>query len=286
MSDDFLSTLHVSSESTKEPFFGIVYGRANVGKTGFCLAAPDPFFVSLESGTDWIPAPKFVGADKRPIHAKTIDQIFQMLGWLLKASNREKLDSPVRTVVIDSLGFMEQMIYDDVLIKHPYTEGKTPKKVESIVDLGFDGMSYPMDYWNRLLSAVKAFKKHNINVILITHSHYINVTSADGKSYKEIGFALQSYGKHNVQELLSRACDWCYYMSMAIETVQVGSGKWAKTAAVGSNTSQVMVTTRQTPLFFAKTRAINEEKIPDQYFYSLEDRKEVQTQIFNDIENA
>jgi hypothetical protein len=286
MEESFLDTLHVSNESKKGPFFLILYGKPCVGKSGMCINAPDPFYVSLESGTDWIPAPKFVDKTGEPIHAKTIDEVFQMLSWLLKASNRAKLEKPVKTVVLDSAGFMQKMIYDDVVLKHPFTEGKTPKKVESIIDLGFDGMGYPMDYWQRLLVAIAMFKKQGISFILITHSHYINVVSQDGKSYKEIGFELQNYGSYNVQDLLTRACDFCYYLSMTIQTVQIGSGKWAKNAAIGNSTGKTMVTTRSTPLFFAKTRAINENEIPDNYYYGLEDREEVQKQIFNDILNA
>ena len=99
----FMDSLHVSSESIKGPFFMIVTGLANVGKTGLCLSAPDPFFVSLESGTDWIPAPKFVDGNKKPIIPKNVDQFFDMLKWLLNKNNRERLDKPVKTVVIDSL---------------------------------------------------------------------------------------------------------------------------------------------------------------------------------------
>lgn len=282
----FIDSLHVSSESIKGPFFMILYGPANCGKSGMCLNAPDPFYVSLESGTDWIPAPKFTAANKRPILPENVDQFFDMLNWIGKSSNRKKLDQPVKTIVIDSLGFFETLVYERVIQDHPMTEGKKPKKVESIVDLGYDGMGYTMDYWHRLLAAVKQFKARGLNVIMITHSAYINVTAPSGQSYKELAMALQIYGKHNVVELLSRACDYCYFMNSETEIVQVGKGTWSKNVAVGTHSSATIVTTRKTPLFFAKTRPIDETKIPDVYLYDLDSRADIQKQIFNDILEA
>lgn len=281
--NSFIDSLHVSNESIKSPFFMILYGKANCGKTGMCLNAPNPFFVSLESGTDWVPAPKFVNANKKPILPKTIDQFFDMLKFLMQKNNIEKLDRPVKTVVIDSLGFLETLIYAQIITEHPMTEGKNPQVVESIIDLGYDGMGYAIDYWQKLLSAVKRFKQLGLNVILITHSAYFNMTSPSGKSYKEIGMELQIYGKHNVPALLQRACDYCYYMSTEIETVEQGKGSWAKNVALGTHTSKTLITTRPTALFFAKTRTINEKDIPDTYIYDIFDRDEVQQQIFNDI---
>ncbi len=282
----FLDLLHVSDKSVRKPFFLILYGAANVGKSGACLNAPDPFYVALESGTDWIPAPKFVDAKGRPIAARTVGQVHDMLKWLLNRANREKLERPVKTVILDCLGFFEAMIYEDILLKHPNTSGKDPKIAKSIVDLGYDGMGYAMDYWVELLAMVEAFKKRGINVIFITHSTTANTTSPDGKSYKEIVMALQKYGKYDVPELLQRACDYCYYMSTEVETVKVGAGSWAKNVGTAKGTSRTVVTTRRTSLFFAKTRPINEELIPDNYYYDIYDRNEVQKTIFNDIQTA
>ena len=279
----FLDSLNVSNKSVRKPFFLILYGAANVGKSGMCLNAPSPFFVALESGTDWLPAPKFVNGKGEPIAARTVDQAYDMLKWLLNRKNRDTLASPVETVIFDSLGFFEAMIYSDIIKKYPLTTGKNPVQVKSIVDLGYDGMGYAIDYWQRLLSAVESFKKQGINVIFITHSTTANTTSPDGKSYKEIVMALQKYGKHDVPELLARACDYCYYMSSEIETTKVGAGTWAKNVATAGNTSRTVITTRRTSLFFAKTRPINEELIPDNYYYDIYDRNDVQKQIFNDI---
>ncbi|MFA5166765.1 MAG: AAA family ATPase [Candidatus Paceibacterota bacterium] len=285
MSDDsFLDSLQVASEPIKRPFLGVIYGEGGTGKTGACMYAPDPFYVSVEAGTDWIPAPKFVDANGRSIIAQTSEQLFQMIGWLCKKANIEKIDKPVKTVIIDSLGFAERLFYNDIVLNHPFTDAKEPKPVKTIIDLGYDGQGFAMDYWHRLLTGCEQLRKRGFNVILITHAAWANENSEGGKTYKKKEMALQVYGRHNVPELLKRSSDFVYFMSSEIMTSTVGAGKWTKNLGTNSE-AETVIHTRPTSLFYAKTRSIDGSNIPDAYSFTVETRKEVCTQMFNDIIN-
>ena len=278
----FLDEIKVSSAPINSPYFLTIYGDGGIGKSGLCLSARDPFYVSIDPyGADWIPAPKFIGNDGKVYFPKTSEELLDMTKLLLKKSFVDSLEKPVGTVIIDGLGFAQRLFYKDIVEKNPFTTTKEPKKVESIVDLGYDGQGMVMQYWERLLNMVHPFKKRGINVIFITHSIKVNDTSPSGDTYKRIDMELQAYGNHNVPGLLKKECDAIYYMSGEVNTIT----KNRKTSADGRNTSQLMVSTRQTSLFYAKTRpGINEERIPDSYYFDASSRSSVATQIFNDLE--
>jgi hypothetical protein len=280
---NFLSSLKVSNSVTRRPYFMVIYSAGGVGKTGLCLYSQDPFYVGFEPGIDWVPSQKFVDNNGLAIIPKDVDQAYDMIKWLIPSSNRDALEKPIRTVVIDSLGFFQDLVYADIVAKNPFTKGKEPKKVTCIQDLGYDGMGMAMSYWDRLLKAVDVLQSKGLNVIMITHSHRVNVTGESGESYKIIDMDLQSYGSYSVPELLKRRADWVYYLTNEVSTVTTGTGNRSKTSAIGNSTAQMRVQTRASSLAFAKCRPEKEENIPDFYYLSAFDREEVATKIFNDI---
>lgn len=282
---DFLSSLKVSAKSAHRPKFGVLYGYGGAGKTGLCLYAENPFYVSLEPGTDWINAPKFVDGEGRSIIPKNVNECFDMIKWLLSKDNRESLEQPVKTVVIDSVGFFETLNEIDVIEKNP-TYGKEGKKTTCLGDLGYDGRGLAMNNWNRLLAAVDALQARGLDVIFICHAHRVNVTAENGEQYKEIDMALMNYGAYSVPDLLKRRADWVYYVSSEVNTIKRGEGRAQKTIALGKSAAEMAIYTRKTSLFYAKIRAQDEALIPDCYYLNADNRKEIATQLFNDIKRG
>lgn len=278
----FLDSIKVSSEPVKSPYFLTLYGDGGIGKSGLCLSARDPFYISIDPfGADWLPAQKFIGNDGKVYTPQSVSELFDMVKLLMKKDFVSTLEKPVGTVIIDGLGFAQRLFYKDIIEKNPYTTTKEPKKVESIIDLGYDGMGMAIEYWERLLAMVPHFKKRGMNVIFITHSIRVNDTSPSGDTYKRIDMELQAYGQYNVPGLLKKECDAIYHMSGEVNTVT----KNRKTMADGRNTNQLVVSTRQTSLFYAKTRpGIDENRIPDAYYFDASSRADVAKQIFNDLE--
>jgi len=280
----FLDDLYSDDAAVKTPYIGIVCGPPSVGKTGLCMSgAPSPYFLPIEGGTDWITAPRLKDKKGVPYVPRTSDQLFEMAAFIY--SKRKEFG--YKTLVIDSLGFAQSLFYADIVRLNPQTSGKTPKKVTCIADLGNEGMVKAMAYWDRLITLANVFKNADINVIFVTHTMLVNMTTNDAKSYKEIDFALQSYGRASVAELIHRAADWCYYMDSEVKTATIGSGTWAKTVALGDETARTTITTRRTGLIkIAKVRAINEENIPDNYIYSRHERQKAAKKIFEDLDKV
>jgi hypothetical protein len=285
----FMDSLEVSSGSINRPTLGIIYSFAGAGKTGLCLHAENPFYVALENGVDWIPEPaqkftKTVNGKRVTILPRTIDQFWDMLKWLMKSENTAKLPHPIKTVVIDSLGFFEALNEIDVIQKHPSTGGKEPKPVTCIADLNYDGRVFAMDNWRKLLTVCKMLRdKCGYNVILITHAHRVNTTAENGDSYKIIDMELMSYGNCNVPALIKKDADWCAYLSSEVNTIKRGEGQRLKTLANGTTLSESVLHVRSTSLFYAKVRSSNEKSIPDAYFFNYENRESVAKKFFADM---
>lgn len=282
----FIDSLEVSSGSINRPTLGVIYSYPGQGKTGFCLYAENPFFVALESGCDWLgePAQKFtkdVSGKRVTVIPKTVDQVWDMLKWLMKGENVAKLPHPIKTIVIDSLGFFEALNEMDVVKKHPITPGKDQKSVNCIADLNYDGRVFAMDNWKKLLTVCRLMMdKCGYDVILVAHANRFNVTSESGDSYKIIDMDLMKYGNCDVPALIKKDADWVAYLSSEVNTIKRGEGIRAKTIANGSTLVESVLHIRATSLYFAKVRSHKESEIPDALYFSHENRESVAKEFF------
>jgi hypothetical protein len=285
----FIDSLEVSSGSINRPTLGVIYSYPGQGKTGICLYAENPFFIALENGVDWLPEPaqkftKNINGKRVTVIPKSVDQVWDMLKWLMKSENVAKLPHPVKTVVIDSLGFFEALNEIDVVQKHPVTIGKDHKPVNCIADLNYDGRVYAMNNWKKLLTVCRLMMdKCGYNVILVAHANRFNVTSESGDSYKVIDMDLMKYGNCDVPALIKKDADYVAYLSSEVNTIKRGDGIRAKTLANGSTLVESILHIRATSLYFAKVRSNKEQEIPDAYFFNYENREEVAKKFFADM---
>ena len=271
-----MTAFNIVSGIVKAPYFGVIYGTGGVGKTWLASYAEDPLFIPLEAGTNLVPAKKF---DKKP---KDIDEFFGAIKYLLANPTLCK------TAVIDSGGFLETLIYADVILKHPTIgEGNKAKQVTSIGDYGYGhGYANAMDYWQKLLKGVDALQNKGMNVIFITHSHLISVPTDGGDSYKMHGMALQKFGSSDVPELMRRRSDWCLFMQSNVKTGKVKNQfGGSRTVAMAGSRPDVIVHTRATSQFFAKVRAAHEQNVQDYYEIDSNDIDGSSRKIFADLTN-
>lgn len=141
----------ITKQRRRRPFFGVLYGPPGVGKSTFGSEAPAPIFIPCERGLDQITVDKW----PRP---KTLAEF----GGYLKAIEEEPND--YKTVVIDTIDGVEQLIFDAVC-----KEGK----VQSIEEYGGGwqkGYVRAREYWARLLSRLTEMSETR-TVLLIAHSH-------------------------------------------------------------------------------------------------------------------
>ena len=275
-------TLNVGSGQSKRAKIVVVTGEPGVGKTGMCLTAESPFFVTFDPGNDWHNGKMFKTEQGTALIPHTVDDAFEMLAWCTKKANIE--ENEIKTVVVDSLSQFQNLVYADIVLKHPvYTEHKEQKPTKSITDLGYDGRGYAMDYFNRIIAFGERMKERGVNVIFITHSEKVKAVTDSNNDVKVWDIGLQIYGQHNVAALFKKQADFVYHLYAERTGTTKGAGMFQKTSAEGQSTSQVIVQTRETSLRYAKTRAIDESSIPDFYMMDSTNRAEIRAEIFKQI---
>ena len=284
--DDFFESLNAGQGVAKRPKEIYIIGRGGIGKSGLTLtdALPNKFYITLEAGNDWHNELMFKNAHGNSVVPTSFEQAMLMLKKLSQKSYRDTLPFEVQTVVIDSITFLQDLIYADIVAKNPVTNDKNAKPVKCVDDLGFAGYGLAMSYWVRFFAFVDYFKSKGINVVLIGHAIAQNTTTDSNQSTKVWNIALQAYGQHNVQIMVEKRCDAILHLYTTRNGVIVGSGKWAKTNA-DTSTVQTVVQMRETSLRYAKVRTSNEKEVSDAYYFDAHDRAEVVSEIFTQLLN-
>lgn len=292
MADIDFNNLTIGNCQSNTPWFGVLYGAGGCGKTGIAKNAPGCFFVALEDGVEWTGAKTFLDANGKTVIAKDVNQVSQMLVYLYKNrvelqgnihGTNKKQNTPIKTIVIDNVSVFQDLVYADVIAKHP-TYGKKELKTECIADLGYDGTAYVMPYFTKFIAQCQYLKSAGYNVLVICHAVLANgANTDDGKQSKSFQMALQVYGQNDVPSMFKRSADFVYYVASEAITSTTGSGDWKRTVGTNSEVN-TLVYTRETSLFYAKTRVVNMQKIPNSYTFNNQNADEVAAQIFNNLE--
>lgn len=130
----------------------LIYGPDGVGKSTFGADAPNPIFLGSEDGTSNMDVTRF----PKP---RNIDDIFTAIANLTTEAHEHK------TLVIDSLDWMEPMLWDAICVKH---------KKNSINDVGGGfgkGYEEANNEWRALMRGIEMMQeKRQMNVIAVAHS--------------------------------------------------------------------------------------------------------------------
>jgi AAA domain len=139
--------MKVNQGKIDTPFFIILYGAAGVGKSTLASYAPNPIFLDVENGTKKLDV-------NRISSIKDFDEFIECF----KLDEIKQYD----TIVIDSIDFLEQMIFEHVCKKH----GK-----KTITDFGYgQGFEIAKKKWASLLKSLKNLvENENKNIIFIAH---------------------------------------------------------------------------------------------------------------------
>ena len=115
----------------------LVYGTEGIGKSSFAAQAPRPIFVQTEDGLDEIDTDKFPRAEK-------YEEVVESLAALANQ------DHPYESVVIDSLDWLERLIWDRVCRDANVTS------IEK-ADGGYSkGYTHALTYWREILDLLNA----------------------------------------------------------------------------------------------------------------------------------
>lgn len=134
------------------PHVVLIYGPPGVGKSSFGAAAPRPIFMDIEDGTEEL------NVERLP-KPKTFGEVIAQINELTTQTH------DYRTLVIDSLDWIEPLVWDAVCIE----DGKP--NIEMVGGGFAKGYIFALKKWGLMrdkLVALRTVKK--MNIVLVAHS--------------------------------------------------------------------------------------------------------------------
>lgn len=212
----------------------LVYGVEGLGKSTFAAGAPSPVFIQTEDGLGALQVDHF------PI-ATRVSDVLDAIGSLFSD------DHEFKTVVIDSLDWLETLIWRDIEATH------------DAKDLAYGkGAMIAADKWREILDGLTALRnERGMAVVLIAHTEIKRFDSPETEPYDRYQPKLQARSSALVRE-------WCDAVLFAnyktiVKKDDVG---FNKTVARGISTGERMLFTSERPAYMAKNRYSLPESIP------------------------
>jgi hypothetical protein len=225
---------------TVAPRRTLVYGVHGVGKSTFGAMAEKPVFVQTEDGLGNIECERF------PVAGQYADVIAALSELYTEAHE-------YRTVVVDSLDWLERLIFADVCQK---------RGVESIEDIGYGkGYVFALTNWREVLSGLDALRnERGMHVILIAHAQIEKFANPETDTYDRYSPRLQKLASALVQEW----CDDVLFATYRIHTKTTNEG-FDRKRVQGIGTGERIIRTTERPAHLAKNRLGLPEEFPLDY---------------------
>lgn len=234
-------TLSIQTNAEPKPPRILIYGVAGIGKTSFGALAPNPVFLQTEDGLGKIDIPHF------PL-AKSFQDI---MGYLTELAAQ---DHNYKTLVIDSVGWMEPLVWKKIIEERPKNEkGVTVKNIE---DYGFGkGYLYVLDLWKEYIQAINWLRDNkNMMIIQVAHAQVKKFNNPETEAYDryEIKLQVNKEGK-GASPLLQEHSDIVLFANYPtfVKSEDVGFGNERK-RAMGAGDRYLY--TQERPAFVAKNR--------------------------------
>lgn len=212
----------------------LVYGVEGIGKSTFAAGAPAPVFIQTEDGLGSLQVDHFPLAQK-------VSDVLDALSSLFSD------DHTFKTVVIDSLDWLENLIWRDI-------EEKYDAK-----DLAYGkGAMIAADKWREILDGLAALRRDKgMVVILLAHVEIKRFDSPETEPYDRYQPKLQARSSALIREWVD-AVLFANYKTV-IKKDDVG---FNKTVARGFSTGERLLFTSERPAYQAKNRYALPESLP------------------------
>ena len=190
----------------------LLYGTEGIGKSTFAAQAPNPIFIPTEDGLGQIDCASFPLAK----------QLTEVEGYL-KALAKDPHD--FQTVVLDSLDWLEQLIWDDLC---RISNSASIEKVDGGYGKGYIAA---LGFWRHIIDLLDVLhKQRNMAVILIAHAKIERFEDPESTAYDRYSPRLHKHAS----ALLTEWVDAILFATRKFrtETEDAGFGR-ERTIAVG-----------------------------------------------------
>lgn len=214
----------------------LIYADGGVGKNTFAANAKAPIFIRTEDGCGNLNVATF------PM-CQTYHDVVASMRALMEEEHQ------YQTLVLDSLDWLEPLIWAHVIEKNPRTAKGVI--VNEISDYGYgDGYKLAMLVWEELIEGLTMLRdKKKMAIVLIAHAHIKKHDDPEHGSYDTYRIKLNEKAAAKITE------DMDIVLFAKFQTVVVadksGFGQETKRAMGGVNR---VVRTKATPTAYAKNR--------------------------------
>lgn len=231
---------HIQKGRTLMPRRVMLYGVHGVGKSTFGAMAETPVFITTEEGTNDIDCDRF------PLATKYAD----VLGALSALYSDEH---GYQTVVIDSLDWLERLIWAEVCAK---------RGVETIEDIGYaKGYIFALTQWREVLAGLDALRtERGMQVVLIAHAAIEKFANPETDTYDRYVPRLQKQASALIQEW----CDEVFFATYRVHTKTQSEG-FDRKRTQGIGTGERILRTTERPAHVAKNRLNLPDELPLDY---------------------
>jgi hypothetical protein len=212
----------------------MIYGPHGLGKTTFGAGAPAPIFILTEDGLGRLEVDHF------PL-AASYDDVVGAISTLYSD------DHTFGTVVIDSLDWLDNLIWQDINAKH------------DAKDLAYGkGAVIAADYWRGILEGLSALRdEKGMAIVLIAHAEIKRFDSPEVEPFERYQPKLQARSSALVQEW----CDavlFCNYKTI-VKKEDVGFNREVNR---GITTGERLLHANEKPAYLAKNRYSLPDSLP------------------------
>ena len=230
----------IQRKTASAPRRVMIYGTHGIGKSTFGAMAEKPVFIQTEDGLAGIDVDRF------PL-ATQYDDVLATLGELYTQEHE------YRTVVIDSLDWLERLIFADVCTK---------RGVESIEDIGYaKGYVFALTQWRDILAGLDALRnERGMTIVLIAHAAIEKFANPETDSYDRYIPRLQKQSSALIQEW----ADEVLFATYRVLTKTTNEG-FDRKRVQGIGTGERILRTTERPAHVAKNRLNLPDEIPLDY---------------------
>jgi hypothetical protein len=215
----------------------LLYGTHGIGKSTFGAGSDRPVFVQTEDGLGEIECDKFPLALSYSDALKALEALYTE-------------QHPYRTVVVDSLDWMERLIWAEVCRQ---------RSVENIEDIGYGkGYVFALTSWREFLTGLDALRNdRGMTVVLIAHSRIERFENPETDSYDRYVPRLHKLASQIIQEW----CDEVLFATYKVYTKQTDEG-FSRKKTKGIGTGERVLYTTERPSHVAKNRLGLPDELP------------------------
>lgn len=180
----------------------LLYGTEGIGKSSFASQAPKPIFIQTEDGLDEIDTEKF------PL-ATSYEQVVTALDDLRNGQH------DYETVVIDSLDWLERLMFDRLCAEHSVTS------IEQVAGGYSKGYTLALNFWREIVAYLNALRsQRGMVVLLIAHSKVERFEDPESSPYDRYSPRLHKHAA----ALVSEWCDAVLFATRRIRTQSEDAG--------------------------------------------------------------